>query len=294
MICGIAKRNGHPISVLGVQQYGLIVTADDLCTIPYVSPCHFILPTPSATRVINDRGVPVQPGDIAVAIPGARGRPDREDARPAAQHQAIGSVVCRGDHRQRSARVPDSARSAVRPGSRCRCGRRARVSVRSRPGRDSHSRESPRESSFSGHREVDLSGLETGLLTAGQAPAAAVGEERGPGRGLSTMPRTVAALRQSQAGDLHGPALSCLKSTTRRSAEIGASGVTARCGHAASRCCGQPGVAAGAARSGRGRLGSAGEALPKKAVLGSAGRACCCSVSAPVDAEARPRRSSRN
>jgi Na+/H+ antiporter NhaD/arsenite permease-like protein len=45
VICGIAKRNGHPISFWEFTKYGLIVTAVTiLCTIPYVSLRYFILP----------------------------------------------------------------------------------------------------------------------------------------------------------------------------------------------------------------------------------------------------------
>ena len=44
VICGIAKRNGHPISFWEFTKYGLIVTAVTiLCTIPYVSLRYFIL-----------------------------------------------------------------------------------------------------------------------------------------------------------------------------------------------------------------------------------------------------------
>ena len=41
-MCGIAKRNGHPISFWEFTKYGLIVTAVTiLCTVPYVTLRYF-------------------------------------------------------------------------------------------------------------------------------------------------------------------------------------------------------------------------------------------------------------
>ena len=63
------------------------------------------MPVEPSRADLDDGGMPVEPGDIAVAESGAGAAQVGEEDRLVAQHQAVGGVVCGRDDGQRGARM---------------------------------------------------------------------------------------------------------------------------------------------------------------------------------------------